>query len=111
MAIVSSPDEPPHPAPRSLHRLATTRHTGRGVYEVALGTGAELADVFDALGAVPIDTDLVGVKIFGDVDVDGDTVLVFRQVPPVAALTPRRGPRGGAPADPVQQALIDLIAV
>jgi hypothetical protein len=50
---------------------------------VAVSTGAELTDMIDALGAIPIDTNLVGVWVYGAPDVDGDTVLTPRRWAPV----------------------------
>jgi hypothetical protein len=110
MAIVTPPDEPRHPAPHSLHRLAITRHTGRGVYTTAVSTGAELADLIDALGVIPIDTHLVGVEVPGELDADGAVVLVFRQIPPPVPLAAARRGGGPAPAAPEQPAPLDLIA-
>jgi hypothetical protein len=55
---------------------------------------------------IPIDTNLVGVRVYGDVAVDGDTVLVFRQTPPVTALAARTG----APDAPEQPPLIEMVA-
>jgi hypothetical protein len=60
-----------------------TRRTGPGSYEVTVRPRAALADVFDALGVVPIDTVLADVSGGGA----GETVLAFRQVPPGAAAT------------------------
>jgi uncharacterized repeat protein (TIGR03917 family) len=81
MSIFASPDDPRHPAPSDLLAVcprASTRCTGPDAYEVTVRPRAGLADVIDVLGVIPIDT--VFVRVFGDGT--GETVLVFRQIPP-----------------------------
>jgi uncharacterized repeat protein (TIGR03917 family) len=56
---------------------------------------ADLGDVIDALGVIPVDT--VFVRVFGDGT--GETVLVFRPVPPDDAPAPAC-PAAGGPLPP-----------
>jgi hypothetical protein len=103
MPIFASPDEPPRTASSGLLAVCpttVTRCTGPGSYAVTVRPCAELADVFDALGVVPVDTVLVNVSEGGAA---GETVLAFRQVPPDDAPAAARAgtPAGPEPAAPV----------
>jgi uncharacterized repeat protein (TIGR03917 family) len=93
MAIVASPDEPRHPAPRELRPIAGARSIGDGFYEIVVQPGAVAADVVVALDAIPLDATFV------EVHDDIDTVLVFEHVPP-AAPVPARSVTPDAPCRP-----------
>jgi uncharacterized repeat protein (TIGR03917 family) len=73
---------PPPEAPRRPAQTppaASARRTGPGSYELTVRPGADVADVADALGAVPLDAVFVGRRV------GAEAVLEFRTVPPAAA--------------------------
>jgi len=76
--IFAPSDDPRHPTPQEGRRLADARRVRDGGYEVTVSPGADVADVIDALAAVPIDA--IFVEVFDDVD----AVLMFRPIPPAA---------------------------
>jgi uncharacterized repeat protein (TIGR03917 family) len=85
MDIVAPSHEPRHSAPRELRPIAGARSIGDGFYEIAVQPGACAADVVAALDAIPFDA------LFVEVHDDIDTVLVFENVPPAAAVPARSG--------------------
>ena len=92
MAIVASPDEPRHPAPRPILPIAGARNIGDGFFEIVVQPGAVAADMVVALDAIPYDA------VFVEVYDDTDTILLFKHAPPAAAAAAR----SGAPTAPVR---------